>query len=335
MVLIGQAIYDVTEAAHPRLLCQITNTVAHLYTGDTFGYLRQSGASGTEVVLRSMGSGNERVIAGWPIALLNASWGRSGAWTLDGNEAATAVKGTDSAGNPTIQIWLFAQPNTSQLYEFPQPLTDCICRFGVEPPVLAFSADGQYLVAGWPVGKGAIPLRVYRITDRTLVQSFDPGDATAFWDRTGHRLYLTGHAGTSRSWTPEGGFTSLAGATTWPYQPGLSPDGSQVAYTAYLDPSTQTDLRVYVYDIPSHQTRLLGNNARSAVTFVKAGWVWYQEEAQCDVTQSGCGPWGTAPTGKVFAVELATGIETQVTFAAGESPTALQSGWSAGEFWPS
>jgi len=334
MVLIGQALYDVTDAVHPRLLCQITNTVAHLYTGDTFGYLRQSGPSGTEVVLRSMGSGNESVIAGWPIALLNASWGQSGAWTIDGNKAATALAATDPGGNTLIQIWLFSQPETSELYEFLQPLTDCVCRFGLPPPVLAFSADGQYLVSGWPIGKGATSLRVYRVADRALVQVLDPGEVTAFWDRTGHRLYITERAGTSRSWTPEDGFTPLDGATAWPFQVGLSPDGSQVAYTAYLDPPNPVDLRVYVYDITSHTTRLLIDKMRSEVIFVKDHWVWYLEEAKCDPAQPTCSPWATGPTGKVFAMDLTTGVETPVVFQAGESPTALQSRWGPGEFWP-
>jgi hypothetical protein len=158
MALVGQAIYDVTDATHPRLLCQVSNTATHLYTGDTFQYIRRSGDSGTEVVLHSIGSGNESVVAGWPIKLLGSVFGNVGAWSLDGNEAATAVAVTDSSDDTAIQIWLFSQPSTTMLYEFAQPLTDCICRFGLAPPVLAFSADGQYLVSGWPIGKGAVSL---------------------------------------------------------------------------------------------------------------------------------------------------------------------------------
>src|SRR5438093_5111205 len=191
MVLIGQTIYDVTDPVHPVLLCRVNNTVTHLYTQDTFTYIRRSGDSGTEVVLHSMGSGNESVVAGWPIKLLGSAFGDVGAWTPDGDHAATAVSAKDDAGDQAIQIWLFAQPSKFLLYSFSQPLTDCICRFGVARPTLAFSADGQYLVSGWPVGKGASPLRVYRVADATLAQTLDLGDVEAIWSRTGHHLYLT------------------------------------------------------------------------------------------------------------------------------------------------
>lgn len=335
MALIGQALYDVTDPVHPRLLCQITNTVAHLLTGDTFAYIRRSGDSGTEVVLHSIGSGNESVIAGWPIKLLATPFGNVGAWTADGNTAATAMAWTDGGGNQWIQIWLFSQPSTTMLFEFNQPLTDCICRFGLPEPTLAFSPDGQYLAFGWPIGKGAMPLRVFRVADRRDVADLDPGEVTAVWDRTGHRLYVTGRAGTSRSWTPEGGYAPLAGATAWPYQVGLSPDGSQVAYTAYLDPANFADLRVYTYDVPSHTTRLLTNQMRSEATFVRNRWVWYLEEAKCDSAQPACAPWGTGPTARVFAMDLTTGTEAPVVFSAGESPAELHSGWGPGEFWPS
>ncbi|TMC33763.1 MAG: hypothetical protein E6J28_13890 [Chloroflexi bacterium] len=331
MVLIGQAIYDVSDPVHPKLLCRVNNTVTHLFTQDTFTYIRRSGDEGTEVVLHSMGSGNESVIAGWPIKLLGSAFGDVGAWTPDGDHAATAVSAKDDAGDQAIQIWLFAQPSKILLYSFSQPLTDCICRFGVARPTLAFSADGQYLVSGWPVGKGASPLRVYRVADATLAQTLDLGDVEAIWSRTGHHLYLTGLAGKSRSWTPEDGFAPLDGATAWPYRLGLSPDGSQVAYTAYLDPSTQADLRVYVYDIATHQTRLLTSQMRSEVIFVKDGWVWYLEEAKCDPALPSCAPWGTAPTGKVFAMNLSTGVEQPVTFRMDETVT---SPLSPGEFWP-
>ena len=334
MVLIGSALYEVTDPIHPTLLCQVTNTVTHPYTGDTFAYIRRSGDTGTEVVLHSIGSGNESVVAGWPIKLLNTPFGNVNAWTPDGNEAATAKAATDGAGNPTIEIWLFAQPSTTLLHVFPQPQTDCVCRFGLSPPVLSFSPDGQYLVSGWPIGKGGVSTYVFRVADHRLVQVLDPGDATALWDRTGHRLYVTGRTGASRTWTPEDGFAPLAGATAWPFQAGLSPDGSQVAYTAYLDPSNQTDLRVHVYQITSHTTRLLTDKMRSEVTFVKDRWIWYFEEAKCDPAQSACGPWGTSPTGTVFAMDLTAGVETPVVFNPGESPTALQSGWGQGEFWP-
>jgi len=334
-VLIGQALYNVADPVHPQLMCLIKNTVAHLYTQDTFAYLRRSGDEATEVVLRSMGSGNESVVAGWTLKLLEGPFGKVGSWTPDGNEAASAVGGTDASGNPTIQIWLFnesLQPKKRMLYDFLQPLTDCICRFGLAPPTLAFSADGQYLVSAWPIGKGAAPLHIYRAADASLMQTLDMIDGQAFWSPTGHRLYVTTRRDAPQSWTPELGLQSLDGSNAWVFMPGISPDGAWVAYTAGLPPDSLSPptLRVYVYDHVAHKTRMLTDQARSEVTFVRDGWVWYREEAPC----TSC-PGPTGPTDKVFAMDLSTGVETPVVFTSGESPSSLDSGWSTGQFWPS
>ena len=305
----------------------MVNTLAHLFTEDTIQYVRRSGPDGTEVVLRSMSSGNERVIAGWPIKLLDSSGQVTGDWRVDGNEAATFVPAVDGAGRQVQQMWLYAEGRTQLVYQFLQPLTDCICRFGLPPPTLSFSADGRYLVSGWPVGKGATPLYVFEMGVHDPVMVADLQETAALWSRSGHTLYLTG--GTPRSWTPEGGFASVDGARHCAYQAGLSPDGSEVAYTAFPDPSNQVGIRVYVYDLQARKTRLLIDAPRSEVTFVKDGWVWYFEERPC----ADC-PGQTAATGPVYAMELASGREQQVVFAAGESPVNLQSSWSAGEFWP-
>lgn len=328
MVVLGQAIYEVADPTHPRLLCQVKNTTAHLFTADTFEYIRRSGDSGTEVVLHSMSSGSESVVAGWPIRLWNVV-GNAGTWTPDGNSAATFVLST-GPNVLTLQVWVFAQSHTTMLWEFPQGVAEDVCPFGLSPPTLAFSADGQYLVAGWPVGQGAVPLRVYRVADGALIQGFDITDTGALWSRTGHRLYVN-----ARSWTPEEGFAPLSGATYWPYMAGLSPDGSEVAYTdlgdqrAATSSRLSTPLRVNVYDIAGKKTLQLTTQDRAAVTFVKDGWVWYWDK----IPFANC----PDPTGlgqRVFAMQVGTGIEQPVVFATGESPTELQSGWSAGQFWP-
>ena len=331
--MIGGAIYEVADPIHPRLLCHVQNTQARLFTGDTFTYPRPAGAA-TEIVLHSMGSGDETVIATFPVAM-QLSWGGYLQYVADGSEAATETETTDSSGNAALHVWLASQRGAGELYAFPLPLTDCICRFGLTPPTLAFSPDGQYLVSGWPVGKGAAlaALEVHSVVDGTLVKTFDSAYASAAWDATGHRLYVSGQSA-SASWTPESGQQALPGSAAWPYEPSLAPDGSAVAYTAYRDASVPTSLRVYVYGIGGRQTRMLVDRLRSEVVFVKDGWVWYREEAACDPAQPSCGPWGTAPTQRVFAMNLASGVETPVAFAAGQSPVALRSGWGAGTYWP-
>src|SRR5690348_458844 len=309
MALVGAALWDVTDPVHPRLVCRILNTTAHLFTGDTFQYIRTN-AQTTEVVLHSIGSGNESVVAGWPIRLLDGSGRLTGDWTADGNGAATMVLGTDDGGAAMQQVWIFTKQPAMLLYQFPQPLTDCICRFGIPPPTLAFSADGQYLVAGWPVGKGAQPLRVYRVADDVLVQAMDLGDVETLCSRQVHTLYLTVLDGSPREWSPEAGFAPLAGANAFPYVASLSPDVSKIAYTAFPDSSNQVNLRVYTYDLASRKTTLLIDKPRAQVTFVKDGWVWYDEEAPCQ----DC-PGQTQPTGRLLAMDLSTGVEQPVMFA--------------------
>jgi hypothetical protein len=193
------------------------------------------------------------------------------------------------------------------------------------------------VVAGWGFGKGGYPLAVYRLSDRTRVATLDQA-TTAFWDRTGHRLFVIGFGNdVTKVWAPETGISSLAGAGAWTNLAGLSPDGGQVAYTANADPNS-IKLRVYLYDMKAGTTRMLVDKLRTQALFVRNGWVWYLEEAACDPMACGA-PWGTQPTGKVFAMQLSTGTETEVSFGVGENPVMAtnQVNWlpfTPGEFWP-
>jgi hypothetical protein len=247
-----------------------------------------------------------------------------------------------------MQVWQYLQGTSLLVFTYRIGIAGCIgCRFGLPQPVLAVSPDGQYLVAGWLSGKGSEPLAVYRLSDRTRVVTLDTA-ATAFWDRSGHRLFVNGLASDgalgiagspAQVWTPEAGLSSLVGAGAWSFLAGLSPDGGQIAYTASADPR-YSNFRVFVFDQRSATTRMLIDKLRTQAIFVKNGWVWYLEEVSCDPSGAGpCGPWGTRPSGKVFAMQLSTGTETEVTFATRENPV-MQSpdvNWlpfTPGEFWP-
>jgi len=340
MVLLGRRpapllLYEVSDPVHPRLLCRITGTSAHIYTGDTITYLRTAG-SGTEVVLRSMGSGNESVVTSIPKAGLEGSYYGPTAWASDGSLAAATFT-PSQANTDQSAVWLFSQRYAGVLYSYPYPAIGCICRFGVPQPTLALSPDGQYLVAGFPVGKGSSPFVVYRLSDRAQVKTLDSSITLAIWDRTGHSLLLSGPSG-SQSWTPEAGAVYLAGAEHWLYLAGLSPDGTKVAYTASLATAPQPNLRVYVYDIKGASTRMLIDQPRSQILFVKSGWVWYLDEVVCDSSSATaeCGPWGSKASGKVFAMNLTSGAETEVVFASGEG-VQMDFGtyaFAPGEFWP-
>lgn len=333
MATVGQALYDVSDPVHPRLLCDFFNTSVHLFTGDTFTYLRPAGA-GTQVVLHSMGSGNESVVATFPLDMYTP-YGGYAAYLPDGSVAATV---TQDGPDGDFHVVLASQRSAVQIRSFPLPIADCICRFGLTPFILSFSPDGQYLVSGWPIGKGGAlaQLEVQRVADQAVVATLDPAYAIALWSRAGHTLYVTGGflapSNGAAVWTPETGVTPLAGSTFWSVEPGLSPDTAFAAYTAYTDFAVATSIRIYVYDFAGKKTRLLIDRLRSEVVFVKDAWVWYREEVVCGPSDS-C-PATTKAGTQVFAMNLSLGTEVPVVFAPGESPDALQSGWGPGEFWP-
>ena len=314
-------LYDVSDPVRPRLLCKISNTSAHLFTADTFEYLSPTSATETDVMLHSLGSGNESVAGRFPFAAT------SGAWQTDLSEMAYTVLRSDGV----VEVWLYAQQKDAVLFTYQQPQVGCICRFGVPSPALAISPDGQY-VAGGP-GIGAQTLAVYRIADRARVATLT--SSAPFWDRMGHRLFLGGASANAAYWTPERGLAPLAGATAWPYLPSVSPDGADIAYTDYSDPGVEEQPRAFVYDLNSATTLTLTDKMRTEVIFVKNGWAWSLEETICDPA---C-PVSTTPTGNVFAMQLSTRTEVPVTFPGGANPV-LQSGgvdfasFAPGEFWP-
>lgn len=340
-------LYDVSDPVHPRLICSITNTSAHLVLGwpeppmgpgNGIAWLKQISANETDVVLHTLPGGNDRLVGTFPFRL------QFGAWMTDTSAAAYTIPvPPDNANFPAggTQVWLYSGGLTAPLYTYRNGFGDCLCRFGLSPPVLAISPDGQYIVAGHIAGKGSEPLVVYRVSDRTRITTLDNA-SVAFWDRTGHRLFLeTFGTPVAQSWTPEAGTSNLPGASFWSFLAGQSPDGTQVAYTAYTDPiaTAASPLRVYVYDLKAAKTRMLIDKLRTQVLFVKDGWVWYLEEATCDPQVCGA-PWGTMPTGKVFAMQLSTSAESEVSFAPGENPIVQPAGpanwlpFGPGEFWP-
>jgi hypothetical protein len=336
MVLIGKApspqiLYEVSDPLRPRLLCRITGTTAHLFTGDTITYLRSAG-SGTEVVLRSLGSGNESVVTSIPKDHLEGTYYGPTAWTPDGGIAAATLT-PDRTHTDNSDVWLFAQRFAGVIWSYPYPVRGCICRFGLPGATLAISPDGQYLVAGGP-GKGLEAFVVFRLSDRMQVKAFDAGTGFVMWDRTGHRLFIAGT--TTQSWTPEVGTVPLTGAGRWDHLAGLSPDGTKIAYTGYLGPDVDANLRVYVYDTNAGSVRMLSDQSRSQVLFVKSGWVWYLDEAPCATgsPRPGCGPWGTAPTNRVFAMNLTGGVEQEVAFSQGENLALDYGMFTLAEFWP-
>lgn len=322
LVLMGDAnagylLYEVSDPVHPRLLCRISSTSARIASADSIAYLKPVSATDTDVILRSLQTGAETRAASFPFNLQGSPFATP-SWWSDGSLLAYTGN-PDNPGSDTLtQVWLYANHAMKLLTTYPWPLTDCICRFGFAPQMNALSPDGQYVVSGWPVGKGAGPFTASRVADRSQVQAFDLSVSEVLWARTGHQLFLIGQNGV-RAWTPEAGFSALPGTSQWTFFPSLSPDGSQAVYTTYIDQG-QSQPRAFLYDFGAKATRQLNDQPRTQVLFVKAGWVWYLGEAICQPAQGQCPPWGSAPSGTVYAHDLATGHETVVAFAPGEAP---------------
>lgn len=326
----GAFLYDVTDPLRPHTTCRIANTVARVVTGTSFEYLVPNADGTTSVVLHALGSNNESVRAIFQADLYHVyyGWQSSVAW-LPGKDqmAYLAGGGTDASGMGLTDVWLATPVGRTKIYSYAVPGKDAFGRPGFAPWTLAFSPDGGYLAAGWSVAVN--PVRVFRLSDRANVTPPLPADFRfAFWSRSGLTLYLVGGATVSQ-WTPGGAIAPEPNTPSWVLDPDLSPNGTQVAFTSV---SSSREVRTNVYDITSQTNRVLTDQPRSSALFVKAGWVWEIEEKPCvqSNTQACFDP--TVPDGTVLAMDLATGHEAAVAFAAGEAPT--QYAILAGDLWP-
>src|SRR5260370_31774798 len=179
-----QLLYDVTDPVRPRLLCKLSNTSTHLFTQDTFEYLKPVSATETDVMLHSLGSGNESHAGKFPFYVT------SGSWLSDQTVMAyTMPQAADNANFPSggTQVWLYAQRRTALLYTYRTGIGDCICRFGLPRPVPAASPAGQHVAAGRSAANRSERLAVCPVSCRSNATSFRPSHHDDSPDRPRHR----------------------------------------------------------------------------------------------------------------------------------------------------
>jgi Tol biopolymer transport system component len=312
-----QYLYDVSDPLHPALVCRITNTVAHIYTGTSIIYLAPQKTGTTRLVLHALGSNHESTAATFPADVRHNDPSRQidqNSWSRDLSRIAYSINKGD--GNIYVRI---ADASTDRpLLHYSVPVVGTVSRPGIPPPVLAISPDGAYVAVGWAVDR---PVRVYRLSDRLAVAMPNPvGLYYALWGTTGHTLYLVTATGV-QAWTPETGASAVP-SPPWTLAANFSPDGKQVGYTSV---DRRFNVHAHVFDLAAKKDRLISAAPRSNPIFVKPGWIWYSEERSCADTANqpaACIADPTAPDGAVLAMNLATGQESRVTFAEGDAPFA-------------
>lgn len=332
----GTILYDVSDPLAPHAVCRIANTVAHIVTGTSFEYVVPNPNGTTSIVLHTLGGNTETVRATIKADIYHANGGWFGApvWLAGHDQIAyLASGGFDANGFDVTDVWLASPSGRLKIYSYAVAGRDAFGRPGFPPPTLGFSADGAYLAAGWTVAQS--PVRVFRVADNADVTPALPADFRfGVWSPTGQTLYLMigggpVDAGMVESWAPGGTVTRLPGTPSWILQPNFSPGASQVAFTIV---TADKQVRAYVYDFATKSSRLLIDQPRSSVLFVRSGWLWEMEEKPCVQSSSNACFDPTQPDGTVLAFDLATGRENRVTFAAGEP--AWQYGFSLLDLWP-
>jgi hypothetical protein len=329
----GGILYDVADPMHPHAVCRISNTYARILTGTAFEYLVPQTNGTTKVVIHALGSNNESVEA---TLQADMSAVNVGVWFAPittspghGVMAYSIPGGTDSNGFGITDVWVADTTSRTKIFSYAVGGVDSFGRPGLPWPTLALSPDGEYLAAGWAIT--GVTVHVFRLSDRADISpAMPPGLRFGFWSRTGHSLYLVGSS--VEAWTPEGGASPVPGSGAWTLAPNFSPDGTLVAFTAI---TASHDIRSYTYDFKTRAAHLLIDQPRSSALFVKAGWLWYLEEKPCVPSSDSVCFDPTLPDGNVLAINVGTGVETPVAFAAGESPLQANSAyWSPGDVWP-
>ena len=248
-------LYDVTDPLRPRVVCRMQNTDVHIVTGTSFVYLVPRPSGTTDVVLHALGSNNESVAATFQANIYAAYPGGFGGVAFSpglDRLAYTADGGTDANGSGITDVWVASTSVRTKVYSYTVPGRDTFGRPGFPAPILSFSPDGLYLAAGWVIGTPTP--RVFHLPDLANVSPAWPSDfRTAMWGRTGHTLYVLGNNAVAE-WTPGGQLQTIPATPGWVWEPNLSPNGLQVAFTSI---TSSRDVRTYVYDLAAKSSRQL------------------------------------------------------------------------------
>jgi Tol biopolymer transport system component len=296
---------DVSDPAHPSLLCTITGRAfnLHFVSGTVISY----------VVTTPTGPGSLNTID-----LVSDSGGTVASWTggtFGTGPYAFAPDGRTlaylAATSASAELHLVANENDRTIATLP-----LISGRGVSPDddalTLQFSPDGGYLAlvqtyTGAGTSAGDRPFQIRRL-DGSLVDSAGPGRTMAAWAGRGSALYFRDTTGIER-WTSGASVSTVRTGLKW-IRPTASPDGR---WMAFMQRDESGLAHVAILDLVNGGAlRQLAGGADDPV-FLTATTLWYREHRTCqpaDACEMGS---QSVPTGATDTYDLTTGRSSPTT----------------------
>jgi hypothetical protein len=316
-VIADRFLYDVTDPAHPSLVCRSANTLIHRLDGNAIAYTSVVGGE-TTVTRHDLTTGAESPVARLPVDPLANPAGAHAAWTSDGSlEAFATSSAPDATGRFQLQLHLWsngADHVLSTIDRVPMGFASRWSPFGV----VEFSPDRAY-VAFSPVLDF---MRIFSVADRSQVFAVATRAVGGKWIANDRFVWAVDQDLSKPSgviqWTPATGATVLR-PDYW-YAPTSSLDGAWLAATEPFPLSNiQSDTSYpHVVIVSMRGAKVFQTGLGSAPGFVTSTVVWYAEEGPC--TQCGIGP--TAPNGTIHALDVTNGRDQTFRFRVGEEPIA-------------
>jgi hypothetical protein len=300
-VVSGQFLYDVSDPAHPRLVCRTTTTYLHVLDGNAVAYTTVA-AKKVYIVRRDLTTGAE-----FSIGRLPADPHGAKTWTSDGSLEVYVTSQARGNGSFLNQVHLWSNGSDHVLFGIDPGFGGMEGRWGALPAV-EFSPDHAYVALSESTFSiNPHNVRIFSVADRRQALLSGTVAVGGTWVSSNTFVWATS-SGLVMQWTPSAG-PKLFRSERW-HGPTSSSNGEWLAATLLNSRSEPHVLVVAVSGSQTFQSKGLG----SAPTFITPTVVWYAEERP-DVV----GP--TSPNGIVHSLDLTDGTDRVVQFRTGEKPT--------------